>query len=89
MGNTKKIKDPKSTKLVRSIDLRIEYSDLVKIASGTDGILFSFCQTTPHGDEVVITNDILLPVRVASALHSLLGAQLNAIEKKSSEDKGK
>ena len=89
MASTQKGKKPKLPNLVRSIDLRIEFADLVRVASGPDGILLSFCQSTPHGDEILITNDIMIPERVARAMFSILGAQLNAIEKQRSGDKKK
>lgn len=85
MGKTQRTKKIDSPELTRPIGLKVEYSDLVRVASGPDGILLSFCQSTPMKNEVVITNDMLLPLRVARSLHSILGAQLDIIDEQNSK----
>jgi len=57
----------------------LEYSDFVRLDASPDGVIFSFGQTHPSRKTINITHEIIIPLRVASALHNILGDQLNSV----------
>ncbi|RKX26104.1 MAG: hypothetical protein DRP45_04430 [Candidatus Zixiibacteriota bacterium] len=54
----------------------IEFSDFVKLAPGSHGILFSFGQSHPYRKEVTLTYEVILPFATSASLYQILGEQL-------------
>lgn len=57
----------------------LEYSDFVRLDASPDGVIFSFGQTHPRRKTINITHEIVVPLRVAGALHNILGDQINSV----------
>jgi len=63
----------------------LEYSDFVRLDASPDGVIFSFGQTHPRRKSFNITHEIIVPLRVAGALHNILGDQLKNVMKRIEE----